>query len=479
MRSITVKLIIAFLLIGLLSVSLFAGLLGLQTRLAFDRFIADREREFVVDGVRAFAAQGVTNDAGNAGADHLLTNGPIPEAFAGQTILTDPTGIILLGPPEYRPGTQLDAALLAEADTVVADGETVGYIAFLPNTDDRRPEFRNPLETAFRQRVYRATLGAGIFALLAGTLLSGIFATTLSKPITELTDATRAMAAGDLHQQVPVRTKDELGTLALSFNQMSADLARSTAARRQMTADLAHDLRTPLTVLRGYSEGLLEGRLRSSPQVYSVMYEEVVHLQRLVEDLRTLSLADAGELTLNKRLVSPAALLERAGLAHMQSALDSGLVLRVEADEELPDLYADTDRLAQVLNNLVANALRFTHEGEVVLAARALTATGAPAPSPAEATTVQLEVRDSGEGIADEDLPFVFDRFYRADKSRTRDAAASSDRADVESSGLGLAIARAIVEAHGGQIAAGPNPTGGTIFTITLPAAAPIEVGDA
>jgi two-component system sensor histidine kinase BaeS len=259
------------------------------------------------------------------------------------------------------------------------------------------------------------------------------------------------MAGGDLHQQVAVRSSDEIGQLACSFNRMSADLARASQTRKQMTADLAHDLRTPLSILRGYMEGLKDGRLQGAPPLYTLMYEEVEHLQRMIDDLRVLSLADAGELTLNCRPVDPAALLERTGLAYFVAAEEQGTALRIETQPGLPSIAVDTDRMAQVLNNLVANALRHTLQGEVVLAATA------------QDGQVQLSVRDSGSGIAPDDLPFVFERFYRGDKAR--------QRTDGSSSGLGLAIAKAIVEAHGGTIVVESTLGCGTTFTLTFAAA--------
>jgi two-component system sensor histidine kinase BaeS len=179
------------------------------------------------------------------------------------------------------------------------------------------------------------------------------------------------------------------------------------------------------------------------------MHGEVEHLQRLVEDLRLLSLADAGELSLNRRAIDPAALVERTGLAYMVQAEEQGLALRVEATENLPSIMVDTDRITQVLNNLVSNALRHTSTGEIVLSASA------------EKRSVQLKVSDTGNGIPPDDLPFVFDRFYRTDKSR--------QRTDDNSSGLGLAIAKAFVEAHNGLISVESSPGRGTTFIITFP----------
>ncbi len=183
------------------------------------------------------------------------------------------------------------------------------------------------------------------------------------------------------------------------------------------------------------------------------MHDEVKHLQRLVEDLRTLSLADARELPLNKRAIDPRALLEQTGLAFIVQLEDRSLGLRVEAPESLPSILVDTDRMIQVLNNLVANALRYTTRGEIVLSAQQ------------EGQQVLLQVSDTGAGINPEHIPFIFDRFYRADPSRQRTGESE------DSSGLGLAIAKAIVEAHDGAISVESSPEHGTTFTIRLPVA--------
>ena len=232
---------------------------------------------------------------------------------------------------------------------------------------------------------------------------------------------------------------------------ITAVAARASTLRKQMTADLAHDLRTPLSILSGYAEGLKEGRLNGSPAIYTIMHDEVQHLERLVDDLRTLSLADAGELPLNRRIVDPAALIERTALAHYIRAEAQGVAVSVEAGADLPNVFVDTDRMTQVLNNLVGNALTHTAAGEIHLTAHT------------QGDSVALTVQDAGAGIAPEDLPFVFDRLYRGDKARQRSPEGSS--------GLGLAIAKAIVEAHGGTIAVASTVGKGTTFTITLPTA--------
>jgi signal transduction histidine kinase len=324
-------------------------------------------------------------------------------------------------------------------------------------------------EEAYLQRMGYAIVYGGLGAIVLALALGAFLARNLTRPIRELTAATRAVARDQLGQQVPVRSQDELGQLAASFNRMSSDLAHANELRRQMTADVAHELRTPLSLLLGYTEGLQDGKLAGKSETYAVMHDSARQLQRLVEDLGTLALADAGELPLNRRPVDPTALLERAALAHMAQADAQGVTLAVRAADDLPAVNVDPDRFAQVLGNLISNALRYTAAGgEIILSAEL--AGPRPAGSPGDAQ-VLLRVRDTGSGIAADDLPHIFDRFYRGDKSR---------QTQHGESGLGLAIVRSLVEGHGGVIEAASAPGEGATFTIALAAAPsfhPAEMG--
>jgi two-component system sensor histidine kinase BaeS len=453
LRSLAGRLTLAFLLVGVLGVLLFALLIGQRTRTEFDRFLSDRDQAILIDALSDYY-----DEYGDwAGVRQALATPPLNH-YAADILLLDANGVVELPRRGFERGERypLDDA---EAKTELeVDGQTVGYVVWLaaegrPGPNRPGPNGRPPaqLEDAFWDRILWAAIASALITILVALLLGWLLARTLSAPVRALTSATQAMAAGDLEQRVEVHTQDEIGDLARSFNRMSADLARASQLRKQMTADLAHDLRTPLSILRGYLEGLQEAQLEGTPGLYTLMHEEVLHLQRLVEDLRLLSLADAGELSLNRRLIDPAALVERTGLLYFVAAEQQGVQLRVEAAEDLPSILVDTDRITQVLNNLVSNALRHTQQGEIVLSARE------------NGSGVILSIRDSGSGIAAEDLPFVFDRFYRGDKSRQR-----AD--DGASSGLGLAIAKAIVEAHGGAIQVESMPGRGTTFNMTLPA---------
>jgi len=447
-RSLAGRLTLAFLLIGLLGAVLVAVLVAARTRSEFDRFLSERDEAWVAEAFgRYYGERGSWE-----GLAEMLRETPQLDFFSRGAALVDGEGVVVLGNRSYSSGEQVPASALAGGTAVIVDGTNVGTLLF-PSLPPRPGVYPGsfPPDVMFLRRVTWASTLSALIAVLLALVLGGLLARTLTRPIRELTSATRAMARGQLDQRVEVRSRDEIGELATAFNQMSADLARASQLRRQMTADLAHDLRTPLTILRGYTEGLKDGRLAGTPSVYALMHDEVEHLGRLIDDLRTLSLADAGELSLNRRAVDPLALLERTALAHIVQAEQHGVGLRVAANGELPSILVDTDRMTQVLNNLVSNALRYTRQGEIVLAATV------------EGEHVVLSVRDTGTGIAAADMPFIFHRFYRADKAR--------QRTDSNASGLGLAIVKAIVEAHGGAIVAESRPGAGATFMIKLPKA--------
>lgn len=445
MRSLSFKLTLAFLVVGIAGAALVALLVGMRTRVEFNSFVDSQSHVDMTTALADYYEE-------NGSWDNLYEFIRRDSAFRfhdTRLIILDNNNIVLYGLGPELDGQPYPFDTRPPSLPIEVNGAAVGQLIMEPDDNYKVPPTQFSPEDSFLRNVnIAAAISAGIagvFALVLGLLL----ARTLTRPIRELTAVTQTIADGKLGQQVNVRSRDEIGELAHSFNQMSQDLADASRLRKQMTADIAHDLRTPLTVLRGYTEGLKKGSLGGSEKLFDVMHEEVLLLQHLVEDLRTLSLADAGELKLNKRPIDPKALLERTGLAYIMQAEEKGLALRVEAPSNLPAILVDGERMTQVLNNVVSNALRYTSSGEIVLS-------GVVA-----SNDVQLEVRDTGAGIPTEELPFIFNRFYRADQSRHRTVDGAS--------GLGLAIAKAIVEAHEGKITAVSQPGAGTTFIITLP----------
>ncbi len=452
MRSLALKLTLAFLSVGMLGVILFALLVGQRAQADLRTFVSERDRDALMSAIEQhYAARGNWDHV-----EETLRSRPLNYVSRGMA-LSDGNYKVVVPNQWYKPGSTIADSYKPRLIPVRVRGDVVGYALFpytqevISDEEGQLPQIPRP-EREFWQRTVSSAAISAVVTLALSLGVGWFLARSLTRPVSELTIATQAMASGQLGQTVSVRSRDELGELASAFNKMSGDLQQSSQARKQMTADLAHDLRTPLSVLRGYTEGLKEQRIEPNPAIFAVMHEEVEHLQRMVEDLRTLSLADAGELTLNMRTIDPRALIERAVLAHFVRAEAQGITLRIDAEANLPSLHVDTDRLAQVLDNLVSNALAHTHRGEIVLRARHVDG------------TILLSVSDTGSGIMAADLPHVFDRFYRGDAAR--------QRTDQASSGLGLAIARAIVEAHRGNISVSSTPGTGTTFAVALPVSA-------
>ena len=447
MRSLTVKLILAFLLISVVSVALAAVLARAATGREFDRFIMDRARgEFLAGAASYYQAHGSWDGAGDYFRQPDAPPAPGAPHHSASFVLVDQSGNVVIADGSDRAGKSVSPGDLARGKAIEVDGREVGTVldaARAPALNDREAQYLASTNRA----LWLAALGAMVIAVFLGIFL----ARTLTQPVRDLTRAIQAMSRGELKQEVPVRSADELGTLTQAFNRMSADLTRSNELRRQMTADIAHDLRTPLTVITGYIEALRDGILKPTPARFEAMHNEAQQLKRLVDDLRTLSLADAGELPMQRQRLAARTLLDRLAAAYAPQAAAHQIALSVSAAPDAPDVLVDPERMAQVLGNLVTNALRHTPAGgRIDLSAQA------------QGGYATLVVADTGAGMPADVLPHVFDRFYRGDPARSQQ--------DGES-GLGLAIAKSIVEAHGGTIAATSTPGRGTTFTITLPGA--------
>ncbi len=463
-RSLIFKLVLAFLIVSITGVVLAAVFARWATFQEFDRLVLEQaQNNFLASATAYYQTNG--SWLGVREYFHRLAAAPAPQPQPGQQppprpedrnrpgqqprayvfALADQDGYVVLPAGQYRPGRYIADDELAQGVEIEVDGQVVGTALV---TGEPPPLAQR--EVQYLMRTNRASLYAALAAILIALFLGIFLARRLTRPVRELTAATRAMAQGELEQQVPVRSQDELGELAASFNQMSADLARANELRRQMTADIAHDLRTPLSVIAGYAEGLRDGVLPPTTETFQTVHTEAEHLSRLVEDLRTLSLADAGELTLIRQSVHPRELIERTAAAHLPRAQQLEIDLQVTAEANVPAVNVDPERMAQVLGNLVSNALRHTPAGGQISLAAAQRGNNA-----------LLTVQDNGVGIAPDRLRRIFARFYRGDEAR---------QAHEGESGLGLAIAKSLVELHGGMISAASTLGEGTTFTIALPA---------
>ncbi|MFF7643856.1 ATP-binding protein [Streptomyces canus] len=361
-----------------------------------------------------------------------------------------------------RPGLT-GRLVIAQLLVVLAGLLTLAAVAFVIGPPLLRRHLRRAVGTVSPQlsrHLEDAFLAAGGIALAIGTaasLTAAVAASVLltrrlSRPVRALADAATRLAAGDYSTRLgPTRLGPEFDTLTNAFNTMADALESTERTRRRLLGDVAHELRTPLATIEAYLEGLADGVRTLDAHTLQVLGAQTTRLHRLVEDISLVSRAEEHRLTLARATVPAARLLEAAAAAVRPAYAAKGVDLRVSADPRTPALEADVDRLVQVLVNLLTNALRHTPaDGTVTLAAQ-----------PAGAR-VLLSVTDTGEGIAAEHLPHLFERFYRADPAR--------DRAH-GGSGIGLAIARALVHAHGGTINADSAGSGtGAVFRISLPA---------
>jgi signal transduction histidine kinase len=325
-------------------------------------------------------------------------------------------------------------------------GKVTGYLLVEGGIPVRQGD-----ELPLISRLNDAALRSGLISLLIAVLVGLVLSAGLLRPIRQLTQAARRLASGDLGQKVPVKGRDELAILADSFNVMSASLQQSEDRRKAMTADIAHELRTPLSVQRAQLEALQDGIYPLQIENLQPILDQNALLNRLVDDLRTLALADAGELKLEKAEVEICELLEGLASQLQPAAAARGIHLEIEkgSDGKCPSLQVDPDRLAQIITNLVGNAIRHTQSQGTITLSLAW-----------DRKRVNIMVRDTGPGIPPESLPFIFERFYRAEPSRSR---------EVGGSGLGLAIARQLAQAHRGQLTAANHPSGGALFILSLP----------
>lgn len=300
---------------------------------------------------------------------------------------------------------------------------------------------------AVNQNVILAALAT--IGLTAGVSL--VLSQRIISPVEQLTVAARRLERGDLSQRVPIQGQDEISKLAHAFNAMADGLQNQEQLRRNMVSDIAHELRTPLTNLRGYIEAMQDGVVTPNLDTFDSLHEEVLLLGRLINDLQELSLAEAGQLRLYQQRVEMPTLLETAVSSFKLVAQEKEIALQTASQPTLPAVFADPERVAQIVRNLLHNALTHTPAGGEVALQLAQ-----------KGHEVEVAVYNSGEAIPPEHLPHLFDRFYRADKSRTRSTGGT---------GLGLAIVKALVEMQHGRVWVESRPGQGTTFFFTLPLA--------
>lgn len=361
--------------------------------------------------------------------------------------LAEPSGLLVADTERFEIGEKLSNIEMEAALPLEVDGEVVGY--FL---QEGVMEFTIADEVFLVNRLNRAALIAGLIAGVLSLLLAFFLAFRLLRPVRELTLAAQSLGNGELSRRVKVKGNDELALLGNTFNQMADSLEQSEERRRAMTADIAHELRTPLAIQRANLEAIQDGVYPFTIENLSPIVEQNLLLTRLVNDLHTLALADSGKLQLEFSKINIIQIFERIVENFRPQAARKDIQMEFMLDgarNSYPNIMADPYRIEQILHNLLSNALQYTPDhGKIIVRISEFN------------QSLRIDVQDSGSGISEKDLPNIFKRFYRADRSRSRLRGGT---------GLGLAITRQLTEAHGGKIYASNVPEGGAIFTICLP----------
>jgi signal transduction histidine kinase len=466
MNRLWVRLTLAFALVVLLTVGTIALLADLTAGQAFRQYLSysdiARFQNLTDNLVEYYQTQG-SWDGIEAILDQVrIVSSGLPAPLIGrrpdtlawrderfQITLADAGGQVVYDGPDGQTGRKLTAGERAAAQDLLVESEVVGRLVI---SRPVQSAILGPLEQVFVNRLRWLLIGGALLAGVLGVLVGLALSRNLTAPLQRLATAARAVANRDFSRRVEVEGSAEVAEVAQAFNEMTAALAEAERQRQNMVADVAHELRSPLSVLQGNLRAILDDVYPLDKAEISRLYDETLLLGRLVGDLRELALADAGQLRLNLRPTDVSQVIRSTveNLALVAEAQEVALMAKVP--DNLPPAQADPDRLAQVLRNLLINAMRHTPPGGSV------TATASPG-----ANMLEITVTDTGEGIAPEDLPRIFDRFWRADLSRARENRWAGG------SGLGLSVAQSLVAAQGGQIWAESTLGEGTTLHLTLP----------
>jgi len=329
------------------------------------------------------------------------------------------------------------------------------FVVFLESIEGRSIVSIRPLRRDLMQAFQHAWNRGAYWSVVVGTSTAGVLSYLVSRrivqPLIQMEDITKNFAAGDLQERMPPQEIPELDQLAHSFNRMAAELQNVEQRRRDLVTDLTHELRTPLTIVEGYLEGLSDGTLEPSSELYQLLSRETLRMRRLVNDLQELSKIEAGYLPIDTQPTALYPILDSVVQRFSDQVLDNEqLTILLDAPAELPPVAADPIRVEQILVNLVGNALRYTSRGTIVVKAWQV------------GDRLWTAVSDTGMGIAPEDLPHIFERFWRSDRSRDRNSGGT---------GIGLAISRRLVELHKGEMQVESELGKGSTFRFSLPLA--------
>ncbi|MFC2031996.1 sensor histidine kinase [Chloroflexota bacterium] len=458
MRSLTWKLGGALMLIVVVSVGLMAYLTNLSTTREFQQYISRGNMMYT---------QSLANSLGDLYAEEQSWNNfqeivqSLPLSTSERILVTDSSGVIIADTVGEWTGKELEDVGLSNGTPITVSGQTVGSLYLLTSGGmgmgrghmSGRSSQTMPMvitaEDDFLDQVNDSLWKVGLIAMVVALVIGLILTRQIIRPIRALTSGARHLTKGELSYRVIVKSHDEIGELADSFNSMSSSLERGEQSRQQLTADIAHELRTPLTIIEGTVDGIIDGVFQPDMEHLRSIKEQTSVLTHLISDLRDLSLAESGQLKLNLASTDMVELVRRMVSNYEINALKKNVRIRLEEATRILKIKIDPVRMEQVISNLLSNAIRHTlTDGSITVTVKS------------DEGGLAISVGDTGEGIAPKDLPRVFERFYRSGSSRSRNEGGT---------GLGLAIVKQMVEAHGGKVRVESKVGTGSTFSILLP----------
>lgn len=447
------RLLVAFALVIVVTIGTVYFFVSRRMADEIERYEAVREQFHVIE-TRALLSDHYHTRGSWEGVEAVVGNRSVVSAtriiltdFEFRVVIADSAGVLAVG-EQYQPEPPDD--IFGETFSVYSedsDQEIMVRLYISPESagdDGASPQ-------ALGRAISSFLLWGGLLAAGIALILTFVLSRRISSPIGTLAATARRLGQGELSQRVELEDRGEVRELAQAFNAMADDLERAEQLRRNLVADVAHELRTPLSNIQGYLEAICDGVMQPDGATIRSLNEEVALLSRLVEELQELSLAEGGELKLVYQEEDIGELIRRAAALWQPQVMARGLSLSLDLPEELPPVNIDWQRISQVLHNLLENAVVHTGNGGIITVA-----------ATDQGDWVEVSVSDTGEGIPDQDLPNIFERFYRVDRSRARATGGT---------GLGLTIAKRLVEAHGGKIEATSKLGKGSRFSFTIPVA--------
>ncbi|MFC1869850.1 sensor histidine kinase [Chloroflexota bacterium] len=473
MRSLTWKLGGALLLIVVISVGLMAYLTNINTTREFGQYISQGNQQYVQNTSHALGQ--IYSREGNWTRIQTLLPALL-RSTADRLVVADASGVIVGDTTNQWLGETADSVGLSSGTLITVSEKNVGELylttsqmgmgrGHMGGGRGGPPTITPPVITAeqnFLSQANSSLIFAGLIAAAVALITGLVLTRQITRPIKALVNGSRQIARGNLRHRVEIKSNDEMGNLGQSFNAMAVSLDEAEQERRRIIADIAHELRTPLTVIEGTVTGIQDGVFQPDKEHLDAIKEQTSLLTRLTSDLRDLSRAESGQLKLVLTLTDLIDLVRRQASQFEVKAQEKGIETKLVLPEEAPKVNVDPARIEQVLGNLLTNAVRHTPSGgSITVLIRTLDRDKA---HQIDSPSLLLSVADTGEGIAPEHLPHIFERFYRVETSRARREGGT---------GLGLAIVKQMVQAHGGKVWVESEPGKGSSFYVALPTLQP------